>query len=308
MALLSLSQKIYIVKCYYIGGESIRFALDAIEEQFGIKSTNHNVKLISKIVTYFEKFGSILAPFQCSKMTTTLPIGSKSLPAVPQFTVQETEIAFEKSEIIDFADPLPLDYPAEEEMASAETSQTSEPLPTVTFEHVRGCDDSPDISHQQTDMDETTRTASPRSCNNTPITCKDCGKVSKNLKNHNAHKVVHSSAKPYKCSECPMAFTRSQGLVRHSRTHNGEKPYICKICGSSFTAYMTHQLHMRLHTGERPYQCPHPDCTERFIGKPALNVHLRINHGGHKETCSACGSLFKTSLALEVHIERQHNK
>lgn len=304
---LGLSQKIYIIKCYYMGGESTRYVLDALEQQFNITSNSCNVKMISEIVLHFEATGSVQAPFQYSK--TLEPLCQRRPPPLLVVTPDVVESEGESEEILESLNEEAFFISgSNEEEAAVDDDCLNEDINDEVLSSESG--EVPPDWEEGEDNNQNTIQNEPREVNDQPqlvtmnYLCPDCGRVSKSLKSFLSHQLVHSADRPFACPDCPMKFVRSQGLKRHRRTHTGEKPYVCSICSASFSAHMSHQMHVRLHTGQRPHQCQH--CGDRFIGLPALNVHLRKHGGEYAFSCHLCSGRYKSESTLRTHVQRKH--
>lgn len=197
----TLSQKICIVKCYYIGGESIRGALDFIHDTYGIKSTNVNVQSILEIINEFEKSGSVRPVFHYCKTpaaTRSCPPLRPDVPAVVEEEQQEEIIQDNESEDIEPAAAVDADdlltghpdNPSDSELPPIlyEPCPIHESLQVeTTLEH------QPEMGVKLTNV-EIVEVHSKLQANvpspSSSITCKDCGKQFKNQKCHLAHVVV----------------------------------------------------------------------------------------------------------------------
>lgn len=52
MSLFTLTQKIFVIKCYYVGGESARHALKCMMKRYGKHFDQHNLDSIQQIIRY----------------------------------------------------------------------------------------------------------------------------------------------------------------------------------------------------------------------------------------------------------------
>ncbi|XP_066252871.1 zinc finger protein 675-like [Euwallacea similis] len=136
----------------------------------------------------------------------------------------------------------------------------------------------------------------------TPIKCKECGKVFKNSESLRSHKFLHMG-NCYTCefcgkcfklrgehtrhlklhsdpdarkTTCPHCGKKVRDLKKHMLTHTGQKPYICQYCNKGFTSTYALKVHTRQHTNERPYTCNY--CGDAFPQKVSLMTHLKSKH------------------------------
>ncbi|GFR77030.1 zinc finger protein 62 [Elysia marginata] len=101
--------------------------------------------------------------------------------------------------------------------------------------------------------------------------CDICGKSFTVRYQLQAHKVVHTKAKPFSCRICHKTFSWETSLNRHYLAHTEKKRFKCEFCSKSFHQKSALVTHRRIHTGEKPYLCTH--CGKRFYDSSTLIKH-----------------------------------
>lgn len=290
---ITLDQKIFIVKCYYMYGENTKNVRDQLRRRYQIQMDDKSV--LNDIILAFENSGSVASSMFYYTAQGGEPSETDQSPDsfwIKGDMIHEEIIEEEVDEYVIFP-PKEDDHvgqepdgelivlqDSEEEEVVAGSSELSDEFLKEEIEEPESPDTKPKRSRQRTTSckectagfatHDELRKHQLKEHKNQVWICDVCGKVSNQKRIHVAHQLVHSDEKPHACEDCPMRFVRLQGLKRHRLTHTGEKPYSCDYCGQRFAAFMSHQMHVRLHTGERPHVCTH--CGEKFIGLPALNV------------------------------------
>ncbi|XP_045454736.1 zinc finger protein 679-like [Melitaea cinxia] len=79
--------------------------------------------------------------------------------------------------------------------------------------------------------------------------CDECGKCVTTKSNLKAHKICHTSQRPFKCEECPATFRGYSALSQHRKVHSSSQPYHCEYCSKAFRRRSGLVHHIRTHTG-----------------------------------------------------------
>ncbi|XP_031623748.1 zinc finger protein 658B-like [Contarinia nasturtii] len=112
----------------------------------------------------------------------------------------------------------------------------------------------------------------------------------------------------YYCDMCPfneVNFTLKTDLMKHMRGHNtAKKPKPCPICSEMTQNVMKHVRAKHQELNGKPYKCNY--CERRFPTEYSQMNHIRTHTGERPFLCADCGSAFKTSNALKVHIDKIH--
>lgn len=290
MTVLTLPQKVFIVKTYYKNGESMKLVVDSLLTRWKIQILDQDdLNQLKNLILAFESSGTVTKKYYYHKTPQTVPL-----------EVAAEEIVIQNVDPVPVPDPVPpepvvttvqVDPPAPSPSISSEISIVSarsltqatvitkspvtaakRPRPSGTIATIAfKCAHCPKVfGSEEVRNDHQSVHKAMEKIMSDKFVCEMCGKQGMDQRAYNNHKLMHIGEKKYKCQYCPKTFLRSTGLQMHLRTHTGEKPYTCEFCGVSFATWMAHKLHVRLHTGERPHVCKH--CGERFIGQSSLNV------------------------------------
>ncbi|XP_061419051.1 zinc finger and BTB domain-containing protein 7B-like [Lethenteron reissneri] len=80
--------------------------------------------------------------------------------------------------------------------------------------------------------------------------CRDCGATFAQRQQLRAHRITHTTSRPYCCRLCGKGFTKAYNLTVHMRTHTGEKPFLCSQCNATFRLKHHLQAHQKTHASE----------------------------------------------------------
>lgn len=169
--------------------------------------------------------------------------------------------------------------------------------------------------------------------------CEECSKVLSSSSSLSAHKLTHSSDKPWLCEICNKGFNQKAKLKEHINRHLDVRPFVCKTCGKGFFQKDRLKTHEMIHSSDRPFECyiceksfrrkyeltRHSklhDTEERqkllkyecdICGKksysPADNKKHMLKHTSDKQwTCSICSRLFKDKYNLRNHLLLVHRE
>ena len=67
------------------------------------------------------------------------------------------------------------------------------------------------------------------------LKCEECLKVLSSSSSLAAHKLTHSTRKPWVCDICNRGFNQKAKLKEHINRHLNERPFVCKTCGKGFS-------------------------------------------------------------------------
>jgi len=137
-------------------------------------------------------------------------------------------------------------------------------------------------------------------------TCKDCGKVFKQLSNLDTHMRIHSGQRPFKCEICEKGFTQKAHKEKHMLIHTGEKPYECVWpgCGKKFSSSSNLKTHEKIHEGKKDFVCE--ICTLAFSQAVHLKQHIGIHNNERPFVCQPCGKEYISDSALKTHKKKKN--
>ncbi|XP_041352838.1 zinc finger protein 260-like [Gigantopelta aegis] len=135
-----------------------------------------------------------------------------------------------------------------------------------------------------------------------PYTCEICGKAFCHTRTFCSHMLSHTKERQFKCSVCGKEYIHKEQLKKHMMNHQGyvEKPYKCDICKQRFQVSSRLIYHLKIHTGERPHMCD--QCGKKFRLKTGLQRHMQIHGGAKPFSCSYCNKPFYTAGQMKVHV------
>ena len=141
-------------------------------------------------------------------------------------------------------------------------------------------------------------------CQHCSYRCSDGSNLTKHVRK--AHQDGPDKVPRYRCTYCDRECSTNTVRLQHERIHTGEKPFSCQFCDKPFTTECDRRRHEMLHTNERPYQCDVAGCTEAFVKRYLLTLHVRRKHTGETPyKCDFCSKSFITFSAQKKH-EIQH--
>ncbi|GAB5358319.1 hypothetical protein AAMO2058_000447300 [Amorphochlora amoebiformis] len=123
-------------------------------------------------------------------------------------------------------------------------------------------------------------------------------------------------------------------IITGNDSHLAMSPSRCHICFRMLSGRHSLQRHMRIHSKSRPYNCPHclrdfrhrtasvrhlpcygdtlscPICSKKYLFRPSLLEHMRINHrNSTRHTCPHnCSYTTPRISDLRKHIQRRHTE
>jgi uncharacterized Zn-finger protein len=136
------------------------------------------------------------------------------------------------------------------------------------------------IAHQSQEVN--VQNTSDIASQDTAYVCPICGqmfslhdRLAKHMASRHRSRQNEATAKTYVCDVCKRSFARSDMLTRHMRLHTGIKPYTCRVCGQVFSRSDHLSTHQRTHTGEKPYKCP--QCPYAACRRDMITRHMRTH-------------------------------
>lgn len=225
---LTVNQRIFIIQCYYKGGEKTRHALRCLQLRHGAR--NENLATIQAIVDLFESTGSVLEPAE------SITVDAKAV----KFEKEEVDMDMPKVEgeietVFVKADEEIILMNLENESKVDEVMPAIEPLPPPESPHIK--------KEKPPTVTDAPVTEKPRHIRKkVQKECPDCGKLCRRLLDH--RRVYHpSSTQKYICKECGTECPTFDSLRYHRKSHLD--PVICEFCSMSCLdeiALRRHQL------------------------------------------------------------------
>ena len=122
--------------------------------------------------------------------------------------------------------------------------------------------------------------------------CGECDKTFSDAKGRDQHKLLHHTEPQLQCHECGNKYHLERELERHKKVHTKEirGDLICELCDKEFKNFKSLWNHQSAQCGKKyrkKYKKTGPTDSETL-------------------TCDTCGKGFKTSGALEKHINIIH--
>lgn len=121
----------------------------------------------------------------------------------------------------------------------------------------------------------------------------------------------------YHCEEpnCNKIYTAIRSLNYHIRRQHTEdnefnrSAHICEKCGKSYgrKAHLTRHQWVHKSKGDFNFSCDY--CDQRFYTNQNLQDHVLRSHS-YKQPfrCRRCGRIFKSRIALSIHMNKSHSK
>ena len=143
------------------------------------------------------------------------------------------------------------------------------------------------------------------------LTCRKCDRIFQDKELAIKHMSCHEEEKSFECLECGKKFARAALLRDHRKRHFSEGTNECHYCFKKFLSPNKLREHIRVHTGEAPLLCN--ICGKGFKRHSNLSEHKRIHDENRpvkppKELYCHCGKVFKTTRALDWHVEEVHER
>lgn len=318
LALFTLTQKIFVIKCYYQQGESAARALKCLTARFGriFGSKDGGIGGIRQIVHSFETSGSVQNAVYHQGIEDSTKVCTQEISPDEEDIIEE-----ELDESGEKEDERQEDVYEEEVAAEEEEDENQSTVSDLDQPPDDNADDSDDlisIIGQPTSMRPSKL-----------VLCDDCGKyVSKRgLHSHmKLHRVrTQDSVPEWKCDVCDKKLATKNNLLNHKRRHlslSEREQIICEICAKVSHSKELHKSHMKVSVGKgicrllhclhppkiilqvhskgRPHQCPM--CEMKFRSTQTLARHKLIHTGEKPLVCNVCGASFRAHMTLSMHM------
>lgn len=282
-SLLSLEQKIFIVKQYYTSLRNVKLVLDSFSVEYRVSISG---ELVTNLVQSFEQIGSVTKPVPYSPPDD---VDVASIPEKPDTVGPEITEDVSLASEGDWNDQLEsrLGTVDKAPVTGDETDATST-LDCSTcgksFTNSRSL-----RKHQYVHKPDRA------------VACPDCSKLFKSnaiLRSHMSTHLPASERPAFSCKYCQRTFQRKGDWRRHIQRHENKIMYGCELCERQFTSPFGVKEHMKLHTGAKPYSCPH--CAKSFRNKTGLVIHIRVHTGERPYKCNYCDKAFTDSSTRNV--------
>lgn len=274
--ILSLEQKIFIVKWYYKKNESLPMVESQFSEAFHF---NPILTVFDHVLRAFEATGSVIEDVS--------------------YVIDEGQPNVSK-ELHDCESDRALEVAQEDGSEDLSEVDTSE---GATIDHHSGADS----SEASEPASQPRRMGRPRK----PIdnlTCGICSKECKSRRSYLGHLKLHG-AKEYVCSVCNYACSTRKYLKVHEQKHVPMEERIrmeCKLCHRVYTnksAFNNHRAsHRKVARVEEPSVCT--ICAKVYSSRKYLTAHMKHFHRDScTYDCLVCRRSFKTHGNLREHQE-----
>ena len=104
------------------------------------------------------------------------------------------------------------------------------------------------------------------------------------------------------CNHCQKVFNFRKHLVQHEKKESNK--HICLECGKTLGSIAALRKHSKVQH-EHVYRCP--ECTQGFINKSDLNVHMKTHRPEKPHECNHCSMKFSLKDNLDLHLTQHDN-
>ncbi|KAA0703256.1 hypothetical protein E1301_Tti006947 [Triplophysa tibetana] len=162
---------------------------------------------------------------------------------------------------------------------------------------------------------KSSRTESAENNENTPITCRFCGRVFTSLLILDKHLQIHKGNRPFRCLDCGKNFARHAHLIAHKNVH--KRKIQCSVCQEVLPSIGDWLKHRQSHPEKGTLKCP--ECPMQFKFPVFLLRHVVVHEKKRKPMqskpttehlkkvykeefkCAVCQKSFADSKALSKH-------
>ena len=174
------------------------------------------------------------------------------------------------------------------------------------------------LTHLRDHMKTTKEPKNPRK--KEPMTCEDCGMVSKSKLLHDRHLLsTHGIQVPQVCQVCQETLADPKAMVEHKRSQHSNE--ICYICAKSFLNVSDLNLHISRMHPEADLQEHHAkwkpikiqglrdktmcEICSKMVSTRNIQGHMK-NHQDKGLTCPKCPRMFRWKSSLTSHLTSAH--
>ncbi|KAH9519434.1 hypothetical protein Btru_002620 [Bulinus truncatus] len=136
----------------------------------------------------------------------------------------------------------------------------------------------------------------------------DCSKAFKMPRFLHAHFKSHTEGRQLVCKPlgCNKTFPIVSEINSSVSTHTKVENYDCDLCGKKFSNDLGLAGHKRKIHGvgkSGQHKCPYEGCSESFVKKEKLEIHLCSHSPERQLFCEKCGKKFSCQRYLDVHYK-----
>lgn len=294
--MFTLSQKVFAVRNYYKGGESVQRVLECLTMQYGVKANPENLQTISRIIRTFENTGSVLNRFYYNNGSGA----AQSTSQAPQ--------RFQRSVPVVLPKRLPAPDPVKHEEITTTEIEEDDLIVEVLSDMEEGEDD----GHLATSLHYETDSMTEDSV----IVTSEGGIVVKKQMDHDDdedtieeetadEEVVFTDEVEVSAESIPVqkSPTTTKAPPPPAATSSGaakpQKTSLCPQCGETVNVRLFH-LHMKAHLQgpQEPKIFKCEECDKVFKSRSNLHNHKSKHDPSAHFVCEICA---KVSTNKSIH-------